>query len=574
MDRPSTIFPSRFHDGQRSVGAKTNGLQAVGSVRCRLQILSLCLGFWATLGTVPTWGLTPNSPEVKALIDTGVDWLDSHSSHNQLGGKALVAMVFLKAGRPDHPAIAEAVSACQAFASKEKKQIARVKEVYSLGLSIIFLCELDPIVHRSSIQALLEGLYERQALNRGTGQDGGFGYMNRGTGDTSMTQYAVLAMWTAHRSGIEVPGEHVKEVCEWLLRTQDPTGVWGYQGQAAGLGQRKRQKETSSSMAAAGTGSIYMLSDLLGLKLVVNAPIGNTEIPPALVPVPQDNAKPVKASGKGNLRSEVSQSARDGDKWLAGKIKSDPWPKGYPFYYYYALERYQSFRELATNSVDDSPEWYEIGVGEIKKQMEERGRWQGGCDRTVSTSFAVLFLMRGTKKTIQKSLGSGSGLLVGGRGLPSDVSQVRLQGGKLVNSSIRVPAVELLDLLETAESADLDEYIRNPSSIQIRGTAAEQSAQANRFRRLVRDEDHRIRRLAVQALAAHRDLDNVPYLIYAVTDPDHNVSSKAREGLRFISRNLLGVSANLSPKASEKEAIANQWKEWYRVINPDVRFLD
>ncbi len=394
--------------------------------------------------------LTPKSPEVRAMIERGMAQLESAPTHPLLGGKCLVAMVFVKDGQVDHPSVVEAIEACEEFAKKSVEEIANYREVYSLGISVVFLCDLDPLVHRRTIDKLLAGLYERHRINKSTKQNGGFGYLGRATGDTSMTQYGVLALWTAHRSGIEVPGDNVKEVCEWLLRTQDPSGAWGYQGTDPGPNSnRVKQTQIRNSMVAAGLGSVYVLSDLMGLnKMLKRVGTDVPDIPAALKPVPAASALPLKGMASRGLATRVKRAAVDGDAWLEKNFKA--WPDQYPHYYLYALERCKSFRELAWGEEEKDAEWYDAGVRALATNEKQGGGWMGKSNGNlaVDTSFAILFLMRGTQKSIQRSLGSGSGLLVGGRGLPTDMSNVRLQGGRVVNSSFNVPANELLDILE------------------------------------------------------------------------------------------------------------------------------
>ena len=59
---------------------------------------------------------------------------------------------------------------------------------------------------------------------------GGFGYYGLPTGDTSQTQYTALAYWEMLNHGIAPDEQAVQDCLKWLLRTQDPAGLWGYQG--------------------------------------------------------------------------------------------------------------------------------------------------------------------------------------------------------------------------------------------------------------------------------------------------------------------------------------------------------
>ena len=63
--------------------------------------------------------------------------------------------------------------------------------VYSLGLSLVFLLELDPEAYSAEIGGVVRLLVERQKSH------GGWGYLHQPTGDTSMTQYGVCLLYTS-----------------------------------------------------------------------------------------------------------------------------------------------------------------------------------------------------------------------------------------------------------------------------------------------------------------------------------------------------------------------------------------
>jgi len=95
-----------------------------------------------------------------------------------------------------------------------------------------------------------------------------------------------------------------------------------------------------------------------------------------------------------------------------------------------------------------------------------------------------------------------------------------------------------------------------------------------RLRDLVSNEDASIRQLTVKTLASVRELDNVPALIYAVTDPDQIVARSARDGLRLISRKFQGVGMPDNPTRDQQQAAAEEWKKWYLSIQPDGELIE
>jgi hypothetical protein len=81
----------------------------------------------------PSLAVTPESPEVRELIEKGLGYLEKKTD-SRLGGRCLIALAFFKNGASvDHPRIVEAVKACQGNVSS----IPDSEFVYSNGLAII-----------------------------------------------------------------------------------------------------------------------------------------------------------------------------------------------------------------------------------------------------------------------------------------------------------------------------------------------------------------------------------------------------------------------------------------------------
>ena len=95
---------------------------------------------------------------------------------------------------------------------------------YELGLAIILLAESEADAYRPQIQALIDVAQRRQR------EDGAWNYYNaeEGNGDVSISQYMVLALWTAKQYGFDIDELTVENACKWLLRTQDTGGGWPY----------------------------------------------------------------------------------------------------------------------------------------------------------------------------------------------------------------------------------------------------------------------------------------------------------------------------------------------------------
>ncbi len=507
----------------------------------------------------------PDSPEVRALIEKGLAYLETATREQRLGGVCLIAMAFHKNGRPEsHPAIVRAIEACREAAANSDAAVQH--NIYSIGLAVVFLCGLQESDHSDPIRALLTVLQKSQKPH------GGWGYRHLPTGDTSMTQYGVLSSWEAHQAGHEVSKKSVLQVCHWLLRTQDPDGGWGYQGNDPGTFELIRQSTVSHSLSAAGLGSTYLCADLLGVK-GFEYEAGEAGVSSALRRVKSKSPgevsrdEPAGAVNRPALKAGVAR----GNAWFQKNFKIDP--ERWTHYYLYALERYHSIREAVEGSVQSEPTWYNAGVEYLARTQQEDGSWRGeGITDTpvTSTAFSVLFLSRSMKKSITRARGFGDGLLTGGRGLPSDLSQVEIRSGKVVVTGASANAMSLIRVLSDPDDPDYDYLVENPEQTLAAAVRDADSDELASLRKLIREGAPDARLVAVRTLAERRDLADVPDLIHALTDPDWRVVVSADDGLRFMSRHL--DQPPLPDRRSEtarKQAIT-AWTRWYRTIRPDA----
>ena len=512
------------------------------------------------LSAQPARAVTPESPEVKQVVQNGLKFLEGERD-DRLGGSCLVGMAFLKnGGGPEHPKVVSALQACEASSAED--------DMYSLGLALIFLCELDAQKHQATTQKFISAILQAQKPH------GGWGYPNLPAGDTSQTQYAALGLWMATRhGGFEIPMDRVELLCGWLLRTQDPSGAWGYQANDPGNSTRVVQSEIRPSLVAAGLGSLYICADLLGLNTMQQANSGN-ELPPALRIVDNPAVKmPKRFVTKAIDGAAARRAMADGNQWFQRNpsVQSATWN----YYYLYGLERYYSFRELAENRVDPEPKWYNDTFAFMKKSQLSTGQWQGDDNDVISTSFAVLCLSRSSKKSIQKVVPNfGEGVLLGGMGLPPNTSELVERNGKIVQTPLAGSVDELLAVIEDPANAELSRLAESRAAIALDGDVTKRAGQIERLRSLVSAGTFESRLVAVRTLAKVRDLDNVPILLYALTDPDIRIVREADRGLRFISRKFAGVGPLDEPTAVDLQKLAKAWKEWYLGIRPDAELLD
>jgi len=528
---------------------------------------ALALAAFVGWPAAPVCAVTPDSPEVKQVIERALKYLETQNDE-RLGAKCLMGLSFFKAGRPlTHAKVAEAKEACQRAMNEKIGDV----ENYSVGLALIFLLETDPERNRSLAYRYVDEILRRQQ------RPGGWGYPGNQTGDTSQTQYPTLGLWLAMNSGIEVPNDALQRDCGWLLRTQDPSGAWGYQGNDPGHYRRVNQSEIRPALAAAGLGSLYICANML--KLTEAKPAEEKSgVPSALKPVGDPlETKSAPSVTATDLRI-VRQSLNDGNAWFRQHFSLES--EGHTHYYHYAFERYQSFRELAEKYVDPNPRWYTEVFEFLKKTQESEGGWTGADNSPVCTSFAVLTLVRSAKKTIASIVARlGDGVLLGGLGLPKNTADLQEREGKIVESALTGTIDELLTTIEKGDTPELQRLadssaLHSSGQWKLDSNVTKRSGEITRLRAVVAAGSFESRLLAVRALGRVREFDNVPVLIYALSDPDVRVVREADKGLRFISRKLEGVGLPEEPKPEQVRVAITAWKNWYQSIRPTAEFLD
>ena len=533
-----------------------------GSAPAGLRIGSLILVVVVFCGTAS--GFTPESPEVKQSVARAIKYLESDAANDsRLGARALVGMALLKHGADEtHPRVVQAAAAIQRAVNNAADPAQLGLDIYSSGLSIIFLVTLDPSKYGAEIEALLRYL---QAVQK---PHGGWGYPDRQTGDTSMIQYVVLSAWEATQVGFRVPQERIEGVTIWLLKTQDPSGAFGYQGKVSSGFTPVKQSGVRHSMAAAGLGSTYICADLLGLIEPVEEK--DEDIPSALKEVKDpDEREPERPKTRIDPRLIREVQSR-GNRWMRANYKIDP--DKWTHYYLYALERYWSFRELAEGKPEGEPRWYDDGVRYLIGSQEQDGRWESNAGATADTAFGALFLLRSTKKSIERSRDFGAGTLVGGRGIPPATDRVTVRQGQVVAAPQFKAVAQVLAAIDDPGNPEYTEAIEAMAELPAGEARTLVSKHAKKLEQLVGGSSPEARLAAVRALAKTRNVDHVPTLIYALTDPDSGVVLEARDGLRRISRKFDGFGLSDHFTDGELRETIEKWKAWYLAIRPDAEF--
>lgn len=513
--------------------------------------------------------LTPDNPAVRQAVDRGLAFLekpDSHYGGMQVGAWALSGLAFIKAHRPaNHPVVVEAArEIAQRVPRTGRPQDFDIGtwDIYSTGLALIFLCTYDPQTYNREIRAIIEYLAYRQKPHGGWGYPPG--HTHEATGDTSQTQYAVLGLWEAIQAGFPVPSGVLDRVAVWLMRTQDPSGGYGYQGQVAPGPQLIPQNSVRIGMAVAGVGSAYVLASLLQRAGTATA---DSDLPPALQRIDEPRSS-------GRLRLAIDPAAlraciQRGNAYIQANLRI---PSGmYNYYYLYTLERYFTFRELVEGPQGTFPGWYDAGADFILKTQNADGSWNHQCGSVPDTAFAILFLVRSTKQSIERIRDFGAGVLVGARGLPKDTDNVIVKNGQVVALPLRATPEDLLAILNSGDNADLLGVVEALERLPPQEVRLFVADQEERLRQLAGGDRPEAKIAAITALGRSGELRNAPTLIFALSDPDPEVVLAADRALRRLSRTL-GPALQPGFSEAERGAAIERWKSWYRKIDPAAEF--
>lgn len=518
--------------------------------------------------------LTPESPEVKKVTAKGIQFLeatDYAEFARHPGCKALVGMCMLKhygkQGKT-HPKVVDAVASIRA--ALQSKSIPSTEQIYNVGICLIFLLDLEiegeaTGEYQQDMKQLLDILLAAQKPH------GGFGYPGKPTGDTSMTQYGALGMWACQIAGMTVPIDNWERLANWLLRTQDPSGGYGYQGNDPGSFNLVAQTEVRGSLSAAGLGSVYICAD--SLRLLAADTESDSSAPSALKKV----VKPVESLTKNVDPRITTEALKRGQNWFGTHYTSGYKiePVHWTTYYMYAFERYKSFQSAVQPKATEDTRWYDDGYNFLAGKQEANGSWvfPGEQYTVANTAFGLLFLYRSTQKIIQTVKSYGGGLLVGGRGLPTNAADLQMGKDGLRAKALKGPAMDLLAKLADPNDPKFEEAVRGMEEQSLVEEGDQLTDVQKRLRAMAAGKSPEARAAGLRLLGRTRNLDHVPLLIEALRNDDALVVVAATEALQFMARKFRPAGEFGVDEEARKRASA-YWKSWYRGVRPDAEFDD
>jgi hypothetical protein len=254
--------------------------------------------------------------------------------------------------------------------------------------------------------------------------------------------------------------------------------------------------------------------------------------------------------------------------WLEehGKVEGGP----FVYYYLYALERCNSFREMFENKPEKEPRWYNEGAQFLMKGQNPTGSWTGYCGDVPDTAFGVLFLIRSTKAAIDKVIIYREGVMVGGHGIPKNTENIEVRGGQIVARPLVSGVDKLIDMLDKPDGRDFDKSVEEVADLPDEQVKSLTAKYGDKIRQLVSSKSPAARLAAVKALGKTRDLNNVEILIYALTDPDPEVVRAANVALLRIRRVPLNVPLPDNFSEEDRRLLVERWKAWYQSVRPNA----
>ena len=547
--------------------------------------LVLVVGLFVGLGPGSAPAQPPNEARIEAARERALKYLQGARGSTP-GEQALVVTVLLKSGDPlDAPHIAPVLTAivqrCGSDGNTYSPGVESPTEIYEAAVSLMALANADPDKYGRNIDAIARYLIEKQK------PDGGWDYPSMPGGDTSVTQYAALALWDAVRSGTRVPLRVWDKVAAWHIKTQRPDGSFDYKP-----GNGSHQTTTFTTMTTAGVSTLYLCRMHLfprAGELVPDAPPGAAIAREArkrrkrygfLEPVDRDAeeefaSRPFREAPKPGdnvvtvALGSVDRAIERGTTWMTAHFSTRS-SANWNLYHLYTLERYGA---LAGTDFVGEHDWYAEGAADLLASQSPEGSWTDAANPPVATGFGILFLSRATRKLLHREIRTrapklGTGLLMGGRGLPKDLEQLQIDEGALTIKKLKGPVADLLAELEKGEGAQVESAQAGIVDTLLLEKPEALVGQTAQLKRLVKDRRVEVRRTAYWALGRTDDQRLAPLLIEGLNDPDPDCVLEAQQALVFLSRKPAEPDLPEELTDTERKALITRWKAWYFSARP------
>lgn len=494
---------------------------------------------------------------------------------------ALATIALLKSGMdPKSPEIQKVCDRLCTHVTKSNYNPG-MHHVYEAGVTLLALANADPKKYRKEIQVIADYIIANQ------GKQGQWHYPNAQEGDTSISQYAMLGLWEAQRAGVVVPMEVWDRSAGWHIQMQQRDGGFAYHPSVMA-----QVSASLHSMTAAGIGSLRISRRYLypgaRQRVVIDTPqqqaakknrsgkrFGILE-PVFRDETPDDNSEDLAVELR-NARyvpavklAQIDESVDKAVEWMTKNFTVER-PTGYPIYFLYGLERASALTALKAYGTHD---WYEEGAAHLVATQTPSDSWSDSSGEIPAAAFGVLFLVRATSKMVEPDIPRvefGTGILVGGRGLPDDLKESQVNDGKVKKTAKKTPLEDLLTQLENPQIPLLESTQAEIVEQVVIGDRNKLIGQIDRLKVLAKHPDAEVRRTALWALGRSDDLRVAPILVAGLKDADVDVFVEARNALRCLSRQVEDFGLKEAPlDAASREREWQKWRDWYRSVRAYV----
>ncbi len=539
----------------------------------------------------------PSEATIAAAVKKGRDRLVQLPGQPGDSDAPLVGYALLKCGLTQHHSLVQAT--LQEAVKKVDAIVEPPHHVYEYACMANLFVEADPQLYQPQLVKIRDWLIARQQPN------GSWYYPNNTnpeSGDSSITQFAILGLWATQRGGVEIPPDVWERAGGWWIKTQRSDGGFAYHPANVGNPQESNSR---LSMTVAGCGSLLIIERML----YPNRVTGRTQPVPAgrrryglLEPPPpeisgKDRERARDAGTPSITEDNLQKSVKKATTWLSSHYTA--MPNQWITYFHYGCERTGAL--LETDKFGSHP-WYDEGAELLLRLQLGTGEWptvnEGTQSSRTSTAFALLFLNRSTQSIIGPRPTvrlSGGGLLMGGRGLPENLSETAIQAGQVKTRKLLGPVNELLADLSKTEATE-----QAPSPEAIAATIQfdrpeDLLKQADQLPELLKHPQPAVRQVAAWGLGRIGDVRSTPLLIAALSDPDLDVAAEASLALCRLSRQWHGplkgplsneripaepplraegelteaeLKAWEASVATWKQDATAAWKRWYLSVRP------